>query len=421
MPIDLDAVTRQLSTIHLRSIVESTARINIWNGSVRSGKTVSSLLRFMMAVANAPTSGRILIFGKTRESIARNIFAVLQDPALFGQLAHTVHYNPGAATAMILGRVVDVIGANDAKAEPKVRGMTLCIAYGDELTTIPEDFFKQVLARLSVKGAQLFGTTNPDSRNHWLRKKFLLRVGELDLRTWHSTLDDNPHLEPAYVANLKIEYTGLWYQRFILGKWVMAEGAIYDMWDEEKHLVTDQSMPAITRWVSLGVDYGTTNPFDAIALGLGSDQRLYLGREWRWDSGTKHRKLTDSDYSKRLRAWVTAQGFNPEWWCVDPSATSFRTQLLDDGIVSHPADNSVLDGIRLVASLFAQDALRVHESCAGLIDEIGGYSWDPDKSELGLDEPIKLDDHACDAMRYAIKTSEVIWRPHVRASLALAA
>lgn len=422
MPVNLDAVTRQFSPVHIRSVVESTARLNIWTGSVRSAKTVTSLVKFMIAIAQAPSTGRILIFGKTRETIGRNIFAVLQDPNLFGVLAHEVQYNPGAATARILGRIVDVIGAADAKAEPKVRGMTLCLAYGDELTTIPEEFFTQVLARLSVKGAQLYGTTNPDSPNHWLRKKFLLRQGELNLRTWHSTLDDNPHLDPQYVADLKREYTGMWYKRYIQGLWVMAEGAIYEMWDEDKHVVTDATMPAISRWISLGVDYGTTNPFDALALGLGSDQRLYLAREWRWDSLVKRRKLTDVEYSKRLRTWVTKERLTPEWWCVDPSAASFRVQLLDDGIVSHPADNSVIDGIRVVASLFAQGVLKVHESCKGLIEEIPGYVWDPDKSELGLDEPIKLDDHACDAMRYAIRTAEVIWRPKIlRVDLDLAA
>src|SRR5687767_3457815 len=187
MAIDLEAVGQSLSPIHLRSVVESTARLNIWQGSVRSGKTVASLLRFLIAVAAAPSSGRVLLFGKTRESVNRNVFAVLTDPALFGPLARLVKYNPGAPTGTILGRVVDVLGANDAKAEPKVRGMTLCLAYGDELTTIPEAFFTQVLARLSVRGAQLFGTTNPDSPAHWLRKKYLLRVGELNLRSEEHT------------------------------------------------------------------------------------------------------------------------------------------------------------------------------------------------------------------------------------------
>jgi len=429
MPVDLDVVTRSLSPIHLRSVVESTARLNIWQGSVRSGKTVASLLRFLLAVAAAPTSGRVLLFGKTREAVNRNVFSVLTDPALFGPLARLTRYNTGAPTGTILGREVDVLGANDAKAEPKVRGMTLCLAYGDELTTIPEAFFTQVLARLSVAGAQLFGTTNPDSPAHWLRKKYLQRVGELNLRTWHSTLDDNPHLDPAYVADLKIEYVGLWYKRFILGNWVQAEGAVFDMWDEDRHVIP--VLPEIHRWISIGIDYGTRNATAALILGAGRDGRLYLTHEWRHDPAIARRQLTDRGLSRELRRWLGAlevpgttglTGLAPEWTVVDPSARSLRLQLIEDGMTSAAADNSVLDGIRLMSSLLGNDQLRVHQSCKGLIEEIPGYAWDDKAVDRdGSDAPIKADDHSIDAARYAIKTPEVLWRPLLRSAVTLAA
>lgn len=425
--LDLDQITRQISPIHLRSIVESTARINIWQGSVRSGKTVSSLLRFLMAIANAPPTGRILMFGRTRESINRNVISVLQDPAIFGPLASRTHYTAGAPMGTILGRPVDVIGANDAKAEPKVRGMTLCLTYADEITTLPKDFFKQVLARLSVAGAQLFGTTNPDSPAHWLRKEYLLRgqggTGELNLRTWHSTLEDNPHLDPQYVADLKKEYTGLWYRRFIQGAWVQAEGAVFDMFDEDEHVVRGE-LPAIQRWVSMGIDYGTRNPTSAIICGLGVDGRLYLTHEWRHDPAVARRQLTDAAMSRSMIDWMGGldagqglKGLRPEWVCVDPSAASLRLQLFEDGITPVLADNEVLDGLRLASSLLASDRLKIHESCTGLLDEIPGYSWDDEAAEKGEDKPIKADDHSIDAgMRYAIKTPEVLWRPYIRAA-----
>lgn len=426
MPIDLDQVTRSLAPVHLRSIVESTARINIWEGSVRSGKTVSSLLRFLIAVASAPTSGRILIFGKTRESINRNVFAVLQDPALFGSLALLTHYNAGAPTATILGREVDVIGASDAKAEPKVRGMTLCLAYGDELTTLPEAFFSQVLARLSVRGAQLFGTTNPDSRSHWLRQKYLLRVGELNLRTWHSTIDDNPHLDPDYVRDLKSEFTGLWYRRFILGEWVAAEGAIFDMFDDQVHVVTDRQMPHIQRWISMGVDHGTRNPLHALLLGLGTDRNLYITREWRWDSKKKRRQLSVAQYADELRNWLRtapipgtqALGITPERTVVDPSALELRVMLHQSGIATMVADNAVLPSIQALSSLFSLNLLRIHDSCTELLDEIPGYSWDDDSIE---EQPVKDADHGIDAMRYAAYSTRSIWRPLLRHQLILAA
>jgi PBSX family phage terminase large subunit len=399
-----------LTAKQARSIIEADARINIWVGAIRAGKTIASLWRWLEYVATAPTTGELLMFGKTRESVGRNLLAPLTSPELFPDFARFVDYTPGAPTARILGRNVHIIGANDAKAEPKVRGMTCCGAYGDELTTLPEAFFRQVLGRLSVKGAKLFGSTNPDNPAHWLRRDFLLARSGIDLRTWHFDLDDNPHLPPDYVASIKAELTGLWYRRFILGEWVAAEGAIYDMWDEKLHVVDE--LPAVTRWLSLGVDHGTRNPFAGILLGLTADGRLVLAREWRHDPKTAHRQMTDAQYSRELRAWLADD--RPEFIAVDPSAASFKVQLHADGtrgVVD--ADNAVEDGIRTVASLLALGRLVVHRSCRGWIEEVAGYSWDDKAAEKGLDKPIKVADHSLDAGRYAVATTRQLWQAHV--------
>lgn len=393
------------------SIRESTARLNIWEGAVRSSKTIASLLRFLLFIRTAPHGGAIVIVGKTLDTVARNVFGPLQDPALFGPLSRHIHYTRGAPTATILGRKVEVITANDARAEGRLRGLTAAGAYVDEITLIPEPFFQQLLARLSVPGAQLFGTTNPDGPAHWLRKKFLLRAGELNLATWHFTLDDNPYLDPAYVAALKVEYTGLWYRRFILGEWCMAEGAIYDMWDESRHLVDE--VPQLRALIGVGVDYGTRNPFAALMLGLTADRRLILTREYRHDPTLALKQLTDADYARELSDWIG--GDRPAWVCVDPSAASFKLQLHRDGYNNvTDAVNDVSDGIRAVASLLATDRLIVHKSCAGWVEEIGGYSWDDKAAAKGEDKPVKVADHSLDAGRYAIATTETVWRHQLR-------
>ncbi|MFC3980186.1 PBSX family phage terminase large subunit [Streptosporangium jomthongense] len=409
--IDLTQVTSALSPKQIRSVVEAEARINLWEGSVRSGKTIASLLKWLMFVANPPRGGELVMVGRTRDSIFRNAFGPLTNPDIFGTLASQVHYNNGAPTATILGRTVHVLGANDAKAEPKVRGMTGAGAYVDEGTTIPKDFFDQLNARCSVPGARLFVTTNPDNPAHWLRKQYMLRPTETSLRSWHFQLDDNPHLPAEYVATLKSTYVGLWYRRFILGHWVQAEGAVYDMWDEQRHVV--DVLPQIVQWISVGVDYGTTNPFAALMLALGVDGRLYLTREYRYDSKLAHRSLTDAEYSQRLRAWL-AQGEHPQYVVVDPSAKSFRVQLHNDGIVSTLGNNDVVDGIRTVASLLATGQLLVHRSCEGWIEEVAGYAWDDEKAEDGEDVPIKADDHSLDAGRYGIFTTRAVWQHQLR-------
>lgn len=432
--IDLSRVTTVLSPKQIRSIVEAlrVEQIALWSGAVRSGKTIASLLAFLIAVSVAPDTGLIVMIGKTRETIERNLIEPLQSVALFGVLAKQVHHTRGATTATILGRTVHLIGANDVRAEDRIRGMTIALAYVDEATLLPRGFWMMLLSRLSVIGAKLFSTTNPDGPAHWLRKDFILRAADVGLRSWHFTLDDNPSLDPAYVERLKRQYVGLWYRRFVLGEWCLAEGAVYDMWDPARHVV--QELPVIDRWLASGIDYGTTNPFAALILGLGHPEqdgtrRLYLTHEWRWDSKHQRRALTDVEYSEKYRGWLAelphphfeaAKGIWPEWTVVDPSAASFVQQLHRDGLTPTLARNEVLDGIRTLSSLLARDLLRVHESCDGFISEIPGYSWDPDKAEKGEDAPIKAADHSLDGGRYGIHTTEALWRPHVQEGQAAA-
>ncbi|WP_129307984.1 PBSX family phage terminase large subunit [Streptomyces sp. L2] len=422
----LDALP--LSRKQIISVVEATARINAWEGSVRSGKTIASLICWLAFVADAPSGGELVMVGRTRDSLYRNVIQPLTNPEIFGPLSKQIKYNPGAPIAYIMGRTVHVLGANDAKAEPKVRGMTCSGAYVDEATTLPKTFFDQLLARCSVTGARVFTTTNPDNPAHWFRKEYLKRPVETGLRSWHFTLDDNPYLDPAYVAFLKTTYTGLFYRRNILGHWVQAEGAIYEAFDPERHVTVD--LPRIDRWLCDAIDYGTTNPYADLLIGLGADRRLYVVSEYRWDSRAERRKMTDTEYSLARRRWLAGVpqpttnviGVAPEWTIVDPSAASYIEQLHRDGVSGvTAADNAVVDGIRTVSSLFAGDRLRIHPSAAGLLEEIPGYSWDDDAAEKGDDKPIKQDDHSCDALRYGVRTTEALWRPHIPMLLEVAA
>lgn len=415
---DVPAVPR-LSPKQAASIAQSTGKINVWDGAVRSGKTVASLLRWLIFVAQAPVGGVLVVSGKTFDTVFRNVFSPLMDPAITGDLARLVAYNRGAPTGSILGRQVEVITANDAKAEARLRGLTAAGGYIDEATLIPRAFFVQFLARLSVPGSKLFATTNPGSPAHWLRKEFLLRADAVDLRHWHFTLDDNPSLDPGYVSWLKATYIGLWYRRFILGQWCFAEGAVYDMFDEARHVVAH--CPPIREWLCVSIDYGTTNPLHALLLGLGVDGTLYVTDEWRWDSRLQGRQLTDVEYSQELREWLrgvqlpasSLRGPKPRYWVVDPSATSMKVQLYRDGVAPVDAVNAVADGIRLVSSLFAVGRLKIHRSCRGLLDELPGYSWSEKHAEKGEDVPVKADDHGADALRYAASTTRALWQQQI--------
>jgi PBSX family phage terminase large subunit len=409
-----------LSPKQIDSIVEARAFFNAWEGSVRSGKTIASLLRWLDFVADRPEGGELVMVGRTRDSLGRNVFGPLQDPTIFGSLARDITYTTGAPTASVLGRVVHCLGANDAQAEPKVRGLTCAGAYVDELTTLPRTFVDQLTARCSVEGSAIFATTNPDNPNHWARKEYLLRPREQRLRSWHFVMDDNPGLSENYKARQRAAHRGLFFKRNIQGLWVMAEGAIYEAYDEAVHVVDE--LPEMARYW-LGVDYGTINPTVALLVGLGVDDRVYVCAEWRHDSRTAMRQMTDVQYSAAIRGWLrdyqapgdrgnAGRGVVPEWSFVDPSAASFIRQGFEDGFpnLAH-AKNNVSAGIRLVASALAAGVLRIHRSCTGLLDELPGYVWDEKAaSEKGEDKPVKINDHSVDALRYALYSSADEWR-----------
>jgi PBSX family phage terminase large subunit len=289
----------------MRSVAEATARVNIWEGSVRSGKTIASIVRWLTFLSRPPLGGQYVMVGRTRDSIARNVFDVMQDPSIFGDLTDHIHYTAGAPTALILGRKVHVMGAHDVQSEKTLRGLTVAGAYADEVTVLQPDFFRQLLARMSVKGAMCFGTTNPDNPAHWFKTEFLDRVEELrNWRTWHFNLDDNPSLEEEYKDSLKREYTGLWYRRFILGEWVAADGAVFDMWNPDQHVIAWEDLPRMVELISVGIDYGTTNPTVAILAGLGVDNRIYLIDEWDHEAGSAELRWTDAELSRGVKAWL---------------------------------------------------------------------------------------------------------------------
>lgn len=394
--------------------VQHNAKVSIWEGAVRSGKTIGSLLAFLMLVATASKRGEIVVIGRTRESVARNVFGPLMDASMFGPLAKLVSYTAGAPTAKILGRVVHVMGASDARAEYVLRGLTVAAAYVDEATLVSEQFWMQLLARCSVPGAKVYATTNPDGPSHWFKKKVIDRVSALGYARYTFLLDDNLALirdNPEYVAQLKREYTGLWYRRFILGQWVQADGAVYDIWDEARHVWPAASIPPMDRVIALGIDHGTTNPTRGLLVGVGA------GRLWALDEWTPDTGKPDVVQSQLLRTWMHSrdpeQWQRPEWVYLYPAAASFKQQLFADGITPAPAHNSVLPGIRTVSSLLAVDRLIVSDRCRKLIEYLPGYVWDTKATDKGEDKPVKVDDHEVDALRYAVHSSRVFWRDAV--------
>jgi PBSX family phage terminase large subunit len=423
-------MTAAMSDKQLDYLRHSTADVNVCDGSISSGKTIVTLARWLLFVAHAPRTGELVMVGRTRESIWRNLIGPLQTTELYGAMADAVIGNVGAPTVSIMGRRVHLIGASDAKAEKTIRGMTVAGAYVDEITTIPEEFFTQLLGRMRVTGAKLFGSTNPDNPAHWFKAKFLDRIDQLaGWRHWHFTMADNLHNPPGFEEKKRQEFTGLWLRRFVNGEWVAADGAVYPMWDPDRHVTPWADLPRMERLLAVGMDYGTNNPTAALLLGIAPDydehgyktrRRLYLIDEW----GTpKGHGLDDVELSRRYREWLhtphlpAGQHLEPEYTVVDPSAASFKTRLYLDGVQNlHNADNDVSYGVKLTASLLANDNLIVSDRCRGLIQEVTGYSWDEKAAAAGKDQPVKVADHYLDAARYALTTTETLWSDLITAA-----
>ena len=383
-----------------QSIADSNARLNIWHGAVRSSKTVGANYRWMLHIAECVKNdvpGDFLMFGKTERTLKRNILDPLADfmgPDRF-------RYNKGEGEAYMWGRKIHIAGANDERAEGKIRGGTYLAAYGDELTLIPESFFKMLLSRLSLPGAKLFGTTNPDSPYHWLKAEYMDK-DDLDLTAFHFTLEDNPFLPPQYVDELKKEYTGLWYKRFILGLWVQAAGAVYDMWSDKN--VTQQDPNKVKTWF-VGCDYGTSNPCTFGLMGLwreGGKTRIHKFREYYYDGRMKGQK-TDAEYVEALRKFTKDVPGRPSIY-TDPSAASFIVAGRKAGFKMLEADNEVLDGIRFTSSFIQDHRYTVDPSCKETIKGYQAYVWDEKAQKRGEDKPLKENDHTCDSDRYAIFT-----------------
>ena len=416
-------VDKLLSPMQRQSIVEMVdgdQLVYLSTGSVSGGKTFGSLIALFALIPKAPTHALIVLTGRSLLTLQRNIIEPMRSPEMFGPLAASVHYTPGSSTATVLGRTVHLVGASDSRSEGRIRGSTIGLAYVDEATLLPEAFWMMLMSRLRVDGAKCIATTNPDSPAHWLRQNFILRARETRTRVFEFRLTDNPSLKPGYVETLKAQYVGLWRRRYVDGAWSVAEGAVFEMFDPDRHVITGP-LPQLWRLPGVGVDYGTTAAFSAHLLAVaapdqakGLPARLVLAREYRHDPKLHGGQKTDAQFSAELRRWIGSD--RPEWVCVDPSAASFKLQLFNDGLSNvMDARNDVLDSIRLASSLLATDRLVIHESCKGLINEIPGYSWDPSASAKGEDKPIKVDDHSIDSgLRYSVSSTIVLWQSYLR-------
>lgn len=380
----------------------------ICDGAVRSGKTSIMSLSFFLWAMSSFNGCSFAFCGKSVGAVERNIITPLlcvkyitkNFDVRYNRSSHAIIARRGKRENRFY-----LFGGKDEGSAALIQGITLAGAMLDEVALMPRSFVEQAMARCSVAGSKLWFNCNPENPRHWFRQEWILKAGEKNALHLHFLMDDNPALTESIRQRYRKMYSGIFYERFILGKWVMSEGLIYDMFNPSENVYRQDQRPvslAFDGVRTVSCDYGTINPTVFLEI-YDYDGRFYVDREYRWDSRKEGRQKTDEEYADDM---VSFLGKNQCAIIVDPSAASFIAALRRRGLYVIPADNEVLGGIRKTGALLQSRRLLVHQSCEGLLDEMGLYLWDQKASE---DRPVKENDHGPDALRYYIN-SLADWR-----------
>ena len=368
----------------------------ICDGSIRSGKTVAMTVGFIMWAMTRFDGCNFAICGKTIESLRRNVTSNL--PVwLAGVFSFKEHRTENKIVVSANGKSNSfyLFGGKDESSAALIQGITLAGILLDEVALMPESFVNQATARCSVEGAKLWFNCNPEGPSHWFYTKWVLEASRRKMLHLHFTMDDNLSLSASVKARYESLYSGVFYDRFIRGLWVVAEGLIYTMFNKDFHVVS--SVPRPYEKYVMSCDYGTINP-TSIGLWGKAGGKWYRMREYYYDSRKEGRQRTDEEHYTELER--LADGLHVSAIIVDPSAASFIEVIRrHDRYRVEKASNSVLDGIRNVATRLQSGDIFFCDCCTDCIREFGMYRWD---EKAQMDRPIKENDHSMDDVRYFV-------------------
>lgn len=404
-----------LSPKQLEFVANSKAKWNLAHGPVRSGKTVGTVFAFLHDVDQCPDS-QIMMIGHTSGTIFRNVISLIIDqrpPGIPDPLAlfrPFCTWNKGERKLLFKDKRISTVGVGDAGSIGVIQGSTLSLVYCDEMTLYGEPIIDMIDTRLSNTYSRGYAAMNPSHPNHKLKKWIdEAEKGNPDYYAMQIMLEDNPYLEDSYKNRIKNSLSGIFYKRNYLGLWCLAEGAVFDFFERNIHVV--KRPPRAAEYFIAGIDYGTVNSFACTLIGINTGHATQSGpmkwaeAEYVWDSKKKGRQKTNHEYAVDTAKFLEPYG--PRAVYVDPSAAAFKLELRRLGLHVVDAENDVTNGIAYMSSEMQQGNLFICESCPNLIREIESYVWDPKQAERGYDEPLKKDDHSVDSLRYPVYTHKV--------------
>lgn len=393
----------------------------IFDGAIRSGKTVTGIDSFLNWSLSKYSGANFILGGKSMGALKRNVL----EPMFQILTAKGIDYDyHRSENYIVIGtNTYYCFGANNEASQDVLQGLTAAGAFLDEAALMPRSFVEQAIGRCSLaddegEPGKVWMNCNPGGPYHYLKTEYIDKRREKKILRLHFTMDDNPALSEKVKARYARQFSGVFKKRYIEGLWVMAEGLIYDMFDESRHRV--EKVPKCDYYWA-ACDYGTFNPTVFLLFGR-KNGKTYVIKEYYYDGRSGgdpdnpeqgEGQRTDEEYSKDLRKFL--RGYKVKHIYIDPSAASFITQVRKDNtkyrekgqpqkaVKVIKANNSVIDGIRFVAKELGNDCLVIHNSCVNLFKEVSSYVWDEKHSlKTGEDRPLKEKDHCMDALRYGV-------------------
>lgn len=372
--------------------------IVIADGAIRSGKTIAMICSFLRWSQKNFKGEDFIIAGKSIGALKRNVIKPMQQ--ILTAWGWQYQYNRSENYLVIGSNTYYLFGANNEASQDVLQGLTAAGALADEVALFPQSFVDQMIGRCSADGAKIFMNCNPRGPYHFLKVEYIDKAVEKRIYYLHFTMDDNLSLSERVKERFRRMFSGVFFKRYILGLWVMAEGIIYDMFDENKHKVPTIERPYNQYYVS--VDYGTQNP---TTFGLWGKYKgkWYKVKEYYYSGRDEAKQKTDEEFYQDLEEFIG--DINVKAVIVDPSAASFIATIRKHGKykVIH-AINDVLDGIRNVATALNEELILYNDCCINTFREFFSYVWDEKAAERGEDKPIKQNDHCMDSDRYFVNT-----------------
>ena len=376
----------------------------ICDGAIRSGKTVCMSLSFVMWAMDNFSGFNFALCGKTIGSLRRNVVRLLETMLAGRGYKVTDHRADNLIVVSRNGRenYFYLFGGKDESSQDLIQGITLAGVFLDEVALMPESFVNQATARCSVTGSKFWFNCNPDGPFHWFKQNWIDKTDSKNILYLHFDMDDNLSLSEEVKRRYRSQWTGVFYKRYIKGEWAVAEGAIYDMFSPERHMLKVLPQIAENSAKYISADYGTLNPTVFLLWEKSADGRWICTKEYYYDGRKKGRQKTDEEYADDLLQFVG--DIRIKAVIADPSAASFIECLRRKGFNVVKAKNDVLDGIRLTGSLLSSGKIAFMSCCRNTESEFGSYIWDGKAAQRGEDKPVKEHDHAMDAVRYFCNT-----------------